>query len=538
MIKVLDEALPLSLAKQYVKISKGRYKNLYPEIFPEGVDRIFLPTKIKFSAEDSPIYTDIESVLNQRNFRITDYIGGYAKSTINTKESPRKIGKLLTEFMKIEKDYGYGNDVNYSFNSNNIDDLKSLWHGFEIDPVRNIKQEDLAIVISRHPYDLAGMSTDRAWESCMSIHQKHSIVYGKNIEQGGRFGHGNLHKDIQIGIKEGDLIAYLINKNEPGVKNSVKEPETHSVHPKDPIIRPIARLSIKALKSPCKKNTYLLVSDALYYQGKNDNDNTFENTIMPTMHDEVQRFINAKHNTKKAPLGNGKYYAIHPKAYTDDASEIGQEKYREYRSYSIENPKGKFSVMKDFQTNEVGIVWNRWNTELDDYEGWDGDKDYVVVPFSEQTIYGFDSFDDDKLITVTYDRFENGYKTSSSTIGLMEIVPEVKVLLKTSYKFIERVADKNYKNIGNLMIVIRSDNKAGVYNVKTQQFVIPLQYNNIEFKEFNTKRYFIATIYGSTGKNGIKTRNKNICFDMRGKIIPNPARAEVPVTKKKKARRK
>ena len=532
MIKVLDEALPLSLAKQYVKVGKRRYKKLYPDIFPEGEDRVFLPTKIKFKAEDSPIYSDIQDVLFVRKFKITDYIGGYAKSTIHPKESPRKIGKLLTEFMRIEKEFGYGDEVIYDLNAPDVSDLADLLHAFEIDPVRNMKQEDLEIVISRHPYDLAGMSTDRAWESCMSIHQKHSIVYGKEIRQGALFYNRNhtnkIHKSIEVGIKEGDLIAYLINKNESPVKNRANEPTTHSVHPKDPIIRPIARLAIKALKSPSKMKTYLQVSDSLYYQGKDDDDSSFEDTIMPTMHDEVQKFINAKHNTKNAPI-RGNFYKLHPGAYTDDNSGIGDEKYRVYRTHEIENPKGQFAVVKKWTASgsEVGIVWNRWNTELDGYEGWEGDKDYIVVPFAERTIYGFDSFDGDKIITVAYDRTMDASKGYSSTIGLMEIIPETKVLLKTNYKYIERIADENDNYIGNLLKVNRSDNKTGIYNVKTQQFIIPLQYNRIEFTKHDNKRYFIASIYGN--------RNKHVYFDMRGKIIPNP---KPKTTTKKKTRRK
>ena len=65
------------------------------------------------------------------------------------------------------------------------------------------------IVFSKHSYDIAGMSTDRGWTSCMNIYK------------------GSNKRYIQYDIKEGTIVAYLI-----------KEPDFN-------INNPTARLTIK-----------------------------------------------------------------------------------------------------------------------------------------------------------------------------------------------------------------------------------------------------------------------------------------------------
>lgn len=61
------------------------------------------------------------------------------------------------------------------------------------------------IVISRHPYDIAGMSTDRGWDSCMNL------VPSPNKE--------NYSEYVEPTIMSGALIAYLAKEDDTNIKN-------------------------------------------------------------------------------------------------------------------------------------------------------------------------------------------------------------------------------------------------------------------------------------------------------------------------------
>ena len=75
---------------------------------------------------------------------------------------------------------------------------------FQSDPRRQVgNTKDLMIVISRHPYDIAGMSTDRGWTSCM------------NLKTGCNKGY------VQREIKTGTLVAYLIKKSDPNIEKPI-----------------------------------------------------------------------------------------------------------------------------------------------------------------------------------------------------------------------------------------------------------------------------------------------------------------------------
>ena len=57
------------------------------------------------------------------------------------------------------------------------------------------------IIISRHPYDIAGMSTGRGWRSCMHLED------------------GQFNEYVPQTIAAGGLIAYLCNEDDKNIKN-------------------------------------------------------------------------------------------------------------------------------------------------------------------------------------------------------------------------------------------------------------------------------------------------------------------------------
>ena len=59
------------------------------------------------------------------------------------------------------------------------------------------------MVISKHPYDIGGMSTDRNWKSCMNL-------------RGGEDRHY-----VEIDIELGTIISYLVEKNDKNIQDPV-----------------------------------------------------------------------------------------------------------------------------------------------------------------------------------------------------------------------------------------------------------------------------------------------------------------------------
>lgn len=78
---------------------------------------------------------------------------------------------------------------------------KDLLEAFNNDKTRvRAKSAENIVVISRHPHDVAGMSTDRGWTSCMNIRDGFNRRYVLND------------------VKAGTLIAYLVKKDDTNIK--------------------------------------------------------------------------------------------------------------------------------------------------------------------------------------------------------------------------------------------------------------------------------------------------------------------------------
>lgn len=201
----LNEALPLSIARRFTKMSKGKYKEMYPEIFGDK-QRIYIPFNYNFEEDNSQSLTKktIIDLLKDQGFKEINYDDNYA---IKGKQR-YKIGKVLNKLDSSLVD-DYKKDKTYKPKSN------------------------LEIVISRHPYDIAGMSTDRDWNSCMKL------SLGEN-DQDGQYA-----KRIDCDIKFGTLIAYLIKEDDKNIKN------------------PIVRVLIKPFIDN-KKNVYLVTEQVVY----------------------------------------------------------------------------------------------------------------------------------------------------------------------------------------------------------------------------------------------------------------------------------
>lgn len=209
---VLNESLPLSVAKEYSSIERdekaieymnafweelGKYANSNGGFISRNKYRIYLPCPtieenstmsskhVKMEGIRSEVYDAIEDELDNRNNG--SYICGfdYAKGIVkvgfeNGKEREQKIGKFLKD--------------------------KDLLDRYSKDPtrlVKNLKDKEMYICISNHAYDIAGMSANRNWTSCMNIFN------------------GQMKSVVTEDIKYGTLVAYIVEKNDTNIESPI-----------------------------------------------------------------------------------------------------------------------------------------------------------------------------------------------------------------------------------------------------------------------------------------------------------------------------
>lgn len=215
---VVSEAISLKNAKKQrlTKKRSGAYNEVLDEVFG-GKNRIISRITIDYSHIDSPLMKRIDALLDDEGYTVGDmnsYIKGFAykitgndayyNKTMDSK-NPVKIGKLLQKFEadgQIEvTDRKDGNKTSKWITG------KPLLHEFKNDPIRSSNGE-FAVVISRHPYDIAGASTDRSWTSCMDLGLPR-INYPKTKQND-----GINRKYIPKDIDEGTLVAYVVPMTE------------------------------------------------------------------------------------------------------------------------------------------------------------------------------------------------------------------------------------------------------------------------------------------------------------------------------------
>lgn len=172
-IMIALSALKPSQYRKYVKAwDKGRYIEAFTTETGKQY-RIYIPlVKQQMLKEDHTPYSIVEA-LKEYGYTVEDYITGIAIDS--TGKRRMRIGKLLGKHPELQKEFN--NDKN-----------RSAFKGKHM------------ICISRHPYDIAGMSTDRSWPSCM------------DLEEGSNRGY------VMTDVMEGTLIAYVITEDDTNLK--------------------------------------------------------------------------------------------------------------------------------------------------------------------------------------------------------------------------------------------------------------------------------------------------------------------------------
>ena len=146
-------------------------------------ERTYFPLK-SINAANIKIPEEIEKALDNAGFYITDYRSGIAMKKAKSGEEKDlrqiKIGKILSKLNK--------SDLLKQFNER---------LGTSKKDIQNIQFE---ICITHNPYDIAGMSTDRNWTSCMDLND-------------------GLYKDTPLlQVMYGGMVAYLISADDKNIE--------------------------------------------------------------------------------------------------------------------------------------------------------------------------------------------------------------------------------------------------------------------------------------------------------------------------------
>ena len=183
------------------KVENESKKNPYP--FSSWFDNNNR-TYIDFKPIELKPDEDVKDFLLEYNYIITDYINGLAKD-INGRTL--KIGKILNKIEKEMIEDERKRDISFSEEDikefeknikNYVDNIRKI---FETSTVRSGSKQNLKIVFSQNPHDVAKMSTDRHWESCMTL------------------GTGKYHQNVYCEVANGGFVAYLIRENDKEIEN-------------------------------------------------------------------------------------------------------------------------------------------------------------------------------------------------------------------------------------------------------------------------------------------------------------------------------
>jgi hypothetical protein len=175
-----NESIKLSQAKKYTQIWKDANMANYMAKEFDNKYRIYLPIDISSVniEPDENIKDKVDEFLYKNGYEIESYNANLCIK-IGTDKNFTKITKILQKFENSKLLIAYNKDY---------EQLTKKSNGY-------------FVVISRHPVDIAGMTTGRRWLSCM------------DIESG-----GNRHY-VEYDIKEGSIIAYLIKNDDKNIQN-------------------------------------------------------------------------------------------------------------------------------------------------------------------------------------------------------------------------------------------------------------------------------------------------------------------------------
>lgn len=260
--QLISEALTFKQARPYMKAWDPNFHKAVFEREPrtdKGARRIYLPFE-----------TDSTKPIN-----IPDQLQQYLRTAIPNKpymtDADVYMQGLAYEVANPSRKLGIGKMLARSLASESDPDrkaeLQDIKKTFDVDPQRAAtRKPDKLIVISRHPYDVAGMSTDRGWSSCMNI------VDGVN------------KRYVLRDVKQGSIIAYLIQSDDMNIR------------------KPLARILIRPYGQIGKPKNIAMMADRVY------------GTAPASFKTQVDAWVDKNYNQDKTGL-----FCVKPGLYIDNA---------------------------------------------------------------------------------------------------------------------------------------------------------------------------------------------------------------------------
>jgi hypothetical protein len=311
----LNEKLAPSVAKKFTQIEKNPEIQKYQDqvwsklqTHDKFMDKSKRGDRLYFEFEPDEtaskwtnIYEIVENIFRVASsfldYKITieDYQKGIAKRHDNGQQI--KIGKLLNKLAKMadkspkmqqefRNEFWHHREA-YSYSYNNLYELKNA---FDSDPDRQgatAGQSDLLIVLSRHSYDIAGMSADRGWTSCLDVYKENTTTPSQMY----------VSKDI----KYGSIIAYLIKSKDKNIQN--------------PLGRVLIRPFIKVNSTESEEDEKQIIkSDTVIYL----TEEATYGTTPPSFRTQVYQIVDSVQNTP-----NPGKYEIQKEVYCDIEDDVG-----------------------------------------------------------------------------------------------------------------------------------------------------------------------------------------------------------------------
>jgi hypothetical protein len=180
----------------------GRYRKIIGKIEPDDT-----------MLDNHPLYNKLEQLFTDFKYILTkdSYIRGYV-----TKDKQQfKIGKLLKKLRPA-----YSDSPQYD----------GIADSFRDDPLRQQNRKPYLVVVSKHPYDVLGASTDRNWNSCVNLGG--GIVYDSKKEATKGMNAERLIDSLYSPF----MVAYLVDPDDVNIQGKIM------------IQRPLSRILIYPFK--------------------------------------------------------------------------------------------------------------------------------------------------------------------------------------------------------------------------------------------------------------------------------------------------
>lgn len=250
-------------------------------------DRITIP--LSGSSETVEPHPDVKAHLESHGYSVSDYKSGFAKDMYGRQVS---IGKIL----------------------NKTKAPQHITHTFNTDPKRmGSNASGAKIIISRHPHDVCGMSTNRGWNSCMTMPGDHRNPEG-----------GMYNKSLRSDVEHGTHVAYLVHPHDDAIQN------------------PIARIALKPFHTEDKSKTILRPESTVYGIGKAD-----------------------EREGDLSPLAKQFKQSVHSWATTHFPAEDGVSYHKNENVYHDSGSRSIYSLKDQLRHEEPHVVQNTFTDHFD-----------------------------------------------------------------------------------------------------------------------------------------------------------------------------